>query len=137
MKKNIKAIEIETIDLNGLSNLNLAYYDNTIKTDEKITKVLGVDPKERYFKFKEELKERIKKALDECDDFTINFYENALYGNECELTTYKIKVESDSSFLKRKKKASESAKKSAAKRKELKEAKDLETYKALKKRFEK
>ena len=134
MKKIIKAIELEKFSIESDMMINM--FDDSAD-NSKMNKVLGCDVVERYKEGKKALKEKIIKALNECDDFEVNFSECDYWGNECELVTYKIEVESDKDLNARKRKAKRASVKSAKKRKENKEKKDKEDYEKLKKKFAK
>jgi len=134
MRKIVKSIELEKFSIEA--DLVEGMYDDSID-NSKMNNNLGYDVAERYKEGKKALKEKIIKALKECDDFEVDYSECDHWGRECELVTYKIEVESDTDLEKRKKKASDSAKISAKKRKLNKELKDKEDYERLSKKFAK
>ena len=133
MKKIIKAIELEKFSIET-GSIVTEMYDSS-KDMSKINEALGRDATKEYKDGRKVLKEKIIKALNECDDFEIDFSSDSYWGDECELITYKIEIESDKDLNARKRKAKRASVKAAKKRKELKELKDKEDYERLKKKF--
>lgn len=131
MKKKIEKTLIEEINLSYIDCLNLEMYDNTIDRS-KIDKVLGCDTAKRYFNTKNAFKEKIIKALNECDDFDI---EEDYLDNSTSIRFFKIEVESDYDYEKRKVESAEKRKKSAEKRKKKKEDAERLEYERLKKKY--
>jgi hypothetical protein len=126
MKKLVTFKTLEVIDLEGVE-FNTYAYDGSSGSK---------DFREGYIKTKKELKERIIKTLSECDDFDVSFSEDHYWGSECKLTTYKVDIESDEDFEKRKIKISKKNKKAAETRKKKAEEKEKEEYLRLKEKFE-
>jgi len=131
MEKLVKKIELENFSIE--KDLIVERYKGI--DNSKMEKVLGYNVDNNYISNKNTLKEKIIKALTECDDFEIEYTECDRFGNECNLITYKIEVESDKDLKERKRKASISAKKSAEKRKKNKELKEKKEYERLSKKF--
>jgi len=134
MKRKINVIELKSINLEHTSIVAEMFDVSVDRT--KINKALNRNVTEEYKERKTRIKEDIINALNECDDFAFDFEADSYFGDETFLRTYKIEVETDEELEIRKKKASESAKKSAAKRKIAKEKKEREDYEKLKAKFE-
>jgi hypothetical protein len=131
MSRKITSILLKTIDLSHI-DLNLSSY---INKDGKPDPRLGYNIHKQFLEDRSKLKNELIEALKECDDFSIEYSTDDYWGNECELHTYKIEIESDKDFEERKRKANIASKKSQEKRKINKEKEEREQYEKLKKKF--
>jgi cell division ATPase FtsA len=132
MKRKVKISELKKINMEGLYISNSAF-DGSLNEDDK----------DYYIDKKKETKQQIIDALNECDDFTVEFSTDDYWGNECNLITYKVEVESDEDLEKRREKQRIRNKELAERRKRKKEREEKEReenekkeYERLKKKFE-
>jgi hypothetical protein len=132
MKRKVKISELKKINMEGLYISNSAF-DGSLNEDDK----------DYYIDKKKETKQQIIDALNECDDFTVEFSTDDYWGNECNLITYKVEVESDEDLEKRREKQRIRNKELAERRKRKKEKEEKEReenekkeYERLKKKFE-
>ena len=133
MKKIVKFEKLEEIDISSI-NIESDKYDGT--DFSRFIETLGYDPVKQYKEGRIALKKRIIKALNESDDFKIEYYEDEYHGNSCILTTFKVKIESEQNFKKRKAEAKKKEKENILKKAKEKAERELKEYERLKAKFE-
>jgi hypothetical protein len=138
MKRKIKVISLKKINLEGIDVIE-SMYDKSIDRT-KTNDAVGYDVVKRYFDAKNDTKKAIIDALNECDDFSVTFSSDSYWGDSCELETFKVEIESNEDFEKRREKQRIRNKELAERRKRKKEKEEKENekkeYERLKKKFE-